>query len=136
MRLIKSYGNHNYNTICSGYDFLYRDGADKIINKLGQLEDILEGHNIETLEELDGLLWYAKQVKDIEDEIGIDLITYFKLFKTTKVWAYSNNGKCEVTLTGVNPYDKMVNLWNGVCHIEYPFDEYGKSFALTKEELK
>ena len=54
----------------------------------------------------------------IEDELGIDLITYFKLFKTTKAWAYSNNGKHEVSLTGVNPYDKTVDLWNGVCHIE------------------
>ena len=75
------------------------------------------------------------QLEDIEEELGIDLITYFKLFQTTKAWVYSNNGKCEITLTGVNPYDKTVNLWNGVCHIEYPLNEYGKSFALTKEEL-
>ena len=75
------------------------------------------------------------QLEDIEEELGIDLVIYFKLLKTTKVWAYSNNGKCEVTLTGVDPYDKIVALWNGTCYIEYLLSEYGKSFALTKEEL-
>lgn len=74
-------------------------------------------------------------LENIEEELGIELITFFKLLKTTKVWAYSNNDKHEITLTGVDPYDKTVNLWNGICHIEYPLNEYGKSFALTKEEL-
>lgn len=79
-----------------------------------------------------------KELKDkatFEEEFGIDLSTFSKLLKTTKAWTYSNNGKVEVSLTGLDPYDKTVNLWNGTCHTEYPLSEYGKSFALTKEEL-
>ena len=75
------------------------------------------------------------ELENIEDELGIDLITFFKLLKAKKVWAYSNNGKWEVQLTSVDVYDKAVNLWNGTCHIKYPLSEYGKAFALTKEEL-
>lgn len=49
--------------------------------KLGQLENILEGHNIEKLEELDGLLWYIKRIKDIEKELGIDLMTFISNYR-------------------------------------------------------
>lgn len=49
--------------------------------KLGQLEDILEGHNIEELDELDGLLWYIKRIKDIEKELGIDLMTFISNYR-------------------------------------------------------
>ena len=49
--------------------------------KLGQFENILEGHNIEKLEELDGLLWYIKRIKDIEKELGIDLITFISNYR-------------------------------------------------------
>lgn len=111
---------------CSGYGSIKVKNLppDPLVNKLPYLDNIWE-------EERNKL----GQLEDIEDELGIDLITFFKLLKATKVWAYSNNGKWEVQLTSVDIYDKTVNLWNGTCHIKYPLSEYGKSFALTKEEL-
>ncbi len=54
------------------------------VYKLGNLEDILEKHNIETSKELDGLLCYVKEIKKIEKELGADLITLFKAFKIIK----------------------------------------------------
>lgn len=53
----------------------------EMYNKLADLEDILEGHSIETLKEFDGLLWYAKQIKKIEDELGVDLVTFFNNYR-------------------------------------------------------
>ena len=45
------------------------------------MENILEGHNIEKLEELDGLLWYIKRIKDIEKELGVDLMTFISNYR-------------------------------------------------------
>lgn len=55
-----------------GYKEYSSEGSVAITRKLGQLEDILDGHSIKTLEELDGLLWYVKQIKNIEEEFNIN----------------------------------------------------------------
>ena len=75
------------------------------------------------------------QLEDIEEELGIDLITLYKLFKAKKVFSFSNCGVWEVSNDGINLYSKTISIWNGNCKSEYPLSEYGKSFALTKEEL-
>ena len=48
------------------------------------------------------------QLEDIEDELGISLVVYFKLFKCSHVWAYSNSGKIETNLTGINTWSKTI----------------------------
>lgn len=67
----------------------------KACQKLGQLEDILEKYHIENIEELEILCKYAESVRewmsiykekmykirDIEEELGIDLITLFKALR-------------------------------------------------------
>ena len=85
--------------------------------------------------QISGLEHELKQYKDIEEELGISLVVYFKLFKCSHVWAYSNSGKIEANLTGINTWSKTITLWNGTCSITYPFSQYEKSWALTKEEL-
>ena len=60
--------------------------TSQIVDKLGKVEDILEDHNIKTLEELDSLLLYVKKIKTIEEELGIDLITFINILKATKVY--------------------------------------------------
>lgn len=75
------------------------------------------------------------QLEDIEDELGIDLITLYKLFKASHIYAYSHTSITKCNNDGVNLYDKTIAIYNGVCVVEYPLSEYGKSFALTKEEL-
>ena len=78
-------------------------------------------------------------LEDIEDELGIDLITLFKAFKED-IWIKFDNKIMFV------PYDKKAFLFyeGNICC--YPLneqddyivsiDDYGKTWALTKEELE
>ena len=74
------------------------------------------------------------QIEDIEDELGIPFITLFKLINAENVYSYGHIGIMKNT-GEVNIYNKTITIWNGLCHQTYPLSEYGKSFALTKEEL-
>ena len=75
------------------------------------------------------------QIEDVEEQLGIDLITLFKLFQIDKVWVYGNVGVLEAHIDNISISTKRIELWNGVSHLSYLLEDYGKSFALTKEEL-
>lgn len=82
-----------------------------------------------------------KPYKDLEKELGIDLITFVKLNKTYKIydkeeesfmyWDYIDFKNKR--LVCVDDWDEM-----GYTHLEYYyyFKDYGKKWTLTKEELK
>lgn len=74
------------------------------------------------------------QLEDIEDELGIDLITLFKLSKAKNVYAYGYNEIIQCALISVN--FKEIVVWNGITKTHYQLCDYGTSFALTKEELE
>lgn len=74
------------------------------------------------------------QIEDIEEKLGVDLITYFKLINAKNVYSYGHTNIMKNT-GQVDIYDRTITIWNGSCHQTYPLSEYGKSFALTKEEL-
>lgn len=76
------------------------------------------------------------KLENIEDELGIDLLILFELFKTDTAYAYGNIGIHKVSISLIDMYNKRISLWNGVSHQEYPLGEYGRAFALTKGELK
>ena len=76
------------------------------------------------------------QLEDIEQECGVELITLFKLVKSKKIYSFGHDNIMENSISGINIYDNTITIWNGYCHSNYPLSEYGKSFALTKEELK
>lgn len=80
--------------------------------------------------------WKLKDHEDIEDELGISIKDYFRLFNTAQLWVYSNCGKWKVSLTGINTYSKTITLWNGTCRIEYPFSGQGRDWAFEEDELK
>lgn len=97
------------------------------------------------------------QLEDIEDELGIDLITLFKALKNG-IWVNETTGECE-QLKGLH-FIKSNNLVAeidcgspliiSICETWYEdldnvmlktgyewfADEYGKTWALTKEELE
>ena len=75
------------------------------------------------------------QLEDIEDEIGIDLLTLSRLIKSKKIYSFGHSSIMENSISGINIYDNTITIWNGYCHSNYPLSEYGKSFALTREEL-
>lgn len=77
-----------------------------------------------------------EKLEDIEEKLGIDLITLFKLIDALYVYSYGHTDIVRCLNDGVSLYDKSITIYNGTCVISYPLSEYGKSFALTKEELE
>lgn len=75
------------------------------------------------------------QLEDIEEELGIDLITLFKAVKSGAWTKYDNEiskcDECEYEMLDVFIYF----YWNDGKHLVFYLSEYGKSWALTKEEL-
>lgn len=90
---------------------------DMIFNKLGKLEDI-------------------------EDELGIDLEILYKVLKSENIWIKKHIGAgkfriVEVNIRGlnINKYTNEITIRdeNNSLHI---LNGYGKTFALTREELE
>ena len=85
------------------------------------------------------------QLEDIEDKLGIDLITFFKIFEGQDVYIKLNNGEI---IEGFSPI-----IEENLCGIYFAVDgkyvntiadygnyyvspkDYGKTWALSKEEL-
>ena len=85
---------------------------------------------------------YAKlaDLEDIEEELGIDLITLFKALKNNKVWVRTlknNFHKSIECREGVRIESFFwLNVKNSDGHwVDYRIKDYGKTWALTKEEL-
>ena len=90
-----------------------------------------------------------QQLEDIEEEMGIDLITLFKAltngFFAKDVTMYhltgelSENQKLDPKYLRLNMWYGCIeweNIWNPKDYLhEYYFKDYGKTWALTKEEL-
>ena len=90
-------------------DLIY---ADKYMQKLGQLEDI-------------------------EDELGIDLITLFKALKNGLYTTY--RGEIDFMFSSDLSYEPTIKCILVRLHyhtIALELADYGKTWALTKEELK
>ena len=76
------------------------------------------------------------ELEDIEEEIGIDLITLFKALKDG-VWTKFNNeiskcDECEYQMLDIYIYF----YWNNGKHLVFLLTDYGRTWALTKEELE
>lgn len=93
------------------------------------------------------LVWQKLgQLEDIEEELGIDLITYFEIKKSKIVFMkeeYPNNEiKNDISEMVVRSsqngidvcYKGFINIPE--CDISLHFKDYGKTWALTKEELR
>lgn len=120
------------------YALCKRCGMGEIIDKLGQLEDVLEKYAIADLEQLDRILdenlkqftemgYGARLWKDyhkIEEELGIDLLTLLNVLmeKTTFFTKREDGTITEDSMDKESIYDFCNN--------------YGKTWALTKEELE
>ena len=82
---------------------------------------------------------YAKlaDLEDIEDELGIDLITLFKALKQKFIY---NKVKIKIELLGLHIKSNELYLYGFVedtTHAVYlSLKDYGKTWALSKEELE
>lgn len=88
-----------------------------------------------TCEEIFDVLQKLGKLEDIEDELGIDLITLFKALKDGVYYKYKPYGydykisKCrKCHLTGNRTLVVDYHTYKYLC-------DYGKTWALTKEEL-
>ena len=90
--------------------------------------------------------WYGAEDKlgkleDIEDELGIDLVILFKALKQDNIWVTEHNTKEQEIV-----YERVrLNFLNRTLDFVEPRKEigkgrnlfdYGKTWALTKEELE
>lgn len=76
------------------------------------------------------------KLEDIEAELGIDLITLFKALKNG-AWTKLHNeiskcDECEYKMFDIYIYFH----WNYGRHLVFFLSDYGKTWALTKEELE
>lgn len=88
------------------------------------------------------LTWKLGQLEDIEDELGIDLEIIFKALKNG-VWIKDCSG--QICKSFVSIYNLNLDVSNPNLHLcfitapnyklLYLFEDYGKDWALTKEEL-
>ena len=77
------------------------------------------------------------QLENIEQELGIDLITLFKALKDgvwVKFWAGIGYYDKPFLRTDVKPYSIDFSFTSGFQHQK--LTDYGKTWALTKEELE
>ena len=104
------------------------------------LTDVLHLKNHKTQWGYNNDLWqYAKEREDIEEELDIDLVTFFKIRKH----CYDRNpifikerdeiieSDCRVELC----YESVAVHTGDYGAYTYSLKDYGKTWALTKEEL-
>lgn len=98
-----------------GDKYMFDGNFDRICNKLGKLEDI-------------------------EEELEIDLITYFKLKPYEIIYVKFDEKDKDVLAFPIYEIDvenKFVSIILDECNTgEYLFKDYGKTWALTREELE
>ena len=91
------------------------------------------------LEEID-IYNKLADLEDIEEELGIDLVTFFKYLSAKEVFFTNDFNKIQKAVVrsihkkGLIVFEKAFS-W-GECDFTLYFNDYGKSWALTKEELK
>ena len=79
------------------------------------------------------------QLEDIEEELGIDLLTYFKIKSAKSVYVKELDNDTSEML--VRPSKESIDVcYKGFvnipeCDSSLQFKDYGKTWALTKEEL-
>lgn len=80
---------------------------------------------------IDGARYKLGQLEDIEEELGIDLITLFKALKNGFYAEHRYIQQCYICF--IDGEWAIVNLKNDEWWL---LKDYGKTWALTKEELE
>ena len=82
---------------------------------------------------------YAKlaDLEDIEEELGIDLIILFKAIKGIgNRCVYNIEEKCDVFVNIIIYYENDLIIKGYTTNSIFLVKDYGKTWALTKEELE
>ena len=112
----------------------------RLTEKDGSYREYIIGSGLQTCEGVkewnNALTQKLGQLENIEEELGIDLITLFKAIKNG-VWVKTKNGISQHFTISVRKWLQT----NTYCLYYRPythvwFKNYGKTWALTKEELE
>lgn len=99
------------------HQFHNRNGVmDKINNCLQELQTVVD------------------EYKSIEDEIGIDLVTKDRIEKAQTLYHIDFGYEDIENVNRSNVFTGRYDLSGN--EIVYPFNQYGKTWAITKEELE
>lgn len=98
-----------------------------------------DGQYLKTIKSIDECMNKLGQLEDIEEELGIDLITYFKI-KSAKIVYVKELGHDVSEMLVRNSKDGVNVCYKGFvdipeCDTYLQLADYGKTWALTKEEL-
>ena len=143
-KLNKPDGNCNYFLIPD------KEQCDNAENKLGKLEDLMEKYDIKNLSMVESAFIsfitdfdkqernYFSEIKTIEEELGIDLITLFKALKNgAYIPFYGQVVSLDRYKIDIANKRFIAKHFNGNEWEEaLDFKDYGKTWALTKEELE
>lgn len=97
--------------------------------------ELKEGEEIYGEENGIRLVQIVGQLEDIKDELGISLKVLFKCFKSTKFYIRNLFGEIIEVESDIVRFD----IGHGYVYFgaDYcPLSDYGKTWALTKEELE
>ena len=92
------------------------------------------------------VLTKLKHLEDIEEELGVDLITFIKILSADTLYKKSGDEICEIfsvknmeAIFDKNCFVAHDGYYNCSMHDVYCYlhlKDYGKTWALTKEELE
>lgn len=110
------------------------------------MERLTNKNEIEMYKSIDACRYKLCQLEDIEQELGIELTTLFKAIKNG-IWYLDDNEvpifiePRNLNINGVL-FESIIDRASFIIDIpddlfvdEVPFTDYGKTWALTKEEL-
>lgn len=107
----------------------YSDDCFRIQNELNQLPEYKSNHYSQSQYNAD--LWNkVKAIEDIEEELGIDLITLYKALKDG-IYCKIENKIEHILAPYLTWHCKKIYICD-ICNL----NDYGKTWALTKEDLE
>jgi len=105
MRLTEKFKDNYWDKTELNYN---QESKSEIIDKLGQLEDI-------------------------EEELGIDLITVFKILKAVNIYTKDKRYDLRNSLSYMGNSWVIQNHYDNEC---FDFKDYGKTWSIKKEDLE
>lgn len=124
------------------YDVQLGSAYQQCVNKLGQLEDLMEKYSIPNVAYLEKCIQKHDELGEIEEELGCPIELYYKMcIKGTELYSLPHSDVIQWRHQYIYHKDFEGNavfclMINSTLTPLYYVKDYGKTWALTKEELE